>query len=163
MDNSREITDISEYRLKRQRAGSAKWILVLVFLIACTFAGYFFARSSFFAVQRIDVIGNENVPADRLRDLLVVERCDALAHSPYGRDPALVNVDKWEALLTTVLAEKPCLSLKSLAISGDDLLSLGMAPGPRMGQLLNYILEQVADGDLPNDRTALLAYAKKHI
>ena len=69
MDNSREITDISEYRLKRQRAGSARWILVLVFLIACTFAGYFFARSNFFAVQRIDVIGNENVPADRLRDL----------------------------------------------------------------------------------------------
>lgn len=100
---------------------------------------------------------------DRVRDLLVVERCDALAHSPYGRDPAMANVDKWEALLTTVLAEKPCLSLHSLAISGDDLLSLGMAPGPRMGRLLNAILEQVADGDLENDRAALLAYAQKHI
>ena len=100
---------------------------------------------------------------DRVRDLLVVERCDALAHSPYGRDPAIVNVDKWEALLTTVLAEKPCLSLHSLAITGDDLLSLGMAPGPRMGQLLNDILEQVADGALENDRAALLAYAQKNI
>ena len=101
--------------------------------------------------------------ADRLRDLLVVERCDALAHSPYGRDPALINVDKWEALLTTVLAEKPCLSLHSLAISGDDLLSLGMAPGPRMGRLLNDILEQVSDGTLSNDRAALLAYAKARL
>lgn len=100
---------------------------------------------------------------DRVRDLLTVERCDAIAHSPLGRDPAIVNVDKWEALLAAVLAEKPCLSLKSLAISGDDLRSLGMAPGPRMGQLLNEILEQVAVGDLTNDRAALLAYAKKHI
>ena len=100
---------------------------------------------------------------DRVRDLLIVERCDALAHSPYGRDPALVNVDTWERLLNAVLAEKPCLSLKTLSISGDDLLGLGMAPGPRMGQLLNAILEQVADGDLENDRAALLAYAKKHI
>ena len=100
---------------------------------------------------------------DRVRDLLIVERCDALAHSPFGRDPAIANVDKWEALLAAVLAEKPCLSLHSLAISGDDLVSLGMAPGPRMGQLLNDILEQVADGTLENDRAALLAYAKNHI
>ncbi|MBQ6536090.1 MAG: FtsQ-type POTRA domain-containing protein [Firmicutes bacterium] len=69
MENSREVTDIREYRLKRQRAGSARWILVLVFLIACMFAGYFFARSDFFAVKQIDVIGNEHVDADRLRDL----------------------------------------------------------------------------------------------
>ena len=100
---------------------------------------------------------------DAIRDLLAVERCDALAHAPLGRDPAIVNVDKWEALLEAVLAQKPCLSLKSLAISGDDLLGLGMAPGPQMGQLLNNILEQVADGELKNDRAALLTYAKKHI
>ena len=100
---------------------------------------------------------------DRVRDLLVVERCDALAHSAYGRDPAIVNVDKWEALLNTVLAEKPCLSLRKMTISGEDLLSLGMAPGPQMGRLLNDMLEQVAEGTLPNDRTALLAYAKTQI
>ena len=100
---------------------------------------------------------------DRVRGLLTVQRCDALAHAPLGRDPALVNIEKWEELLNAVLAQKPCLSLKSLALSGDDLLALGMAPGSRMGQLLNEMLEQVADGDLPNDRAALLEYAKQHI
>ena len=99
----------------------------------------------------------------RLRDLLTVQRADALAHAPLGRDPALRNIDKWEQLLDAVLRDTPCLSLKSLAVSGDDLLALGMAPGSRMGQLLNHILELVADGDLPNDKPALLAYAKKHI
>lgn len=69
MEKARDITDISEYRIKRQRAGSARWILVLVFLIVCMFAGYFFARSGFFAVQRIDVVGNQSVPAQRIREL----------------------------------------------------------------------------------------------
>ena len=100
---------------------------------------------------------------DRLKDLLIVERCDALAHSAYGRDPALVNIDRWEHLLDIVLAQQPCLSLRTLAVSGDDLRTLGMAPGPAMGQLLQNLLEQVADGDLPNDRAALLSYAKKQI
>ena len=101
--------------------------------------------------------------ANRVRDLLIVERCDALAHSAYGREPALVNIEKWERLLNAVLAQKPCLSLKTLAVSGDDLLSLGMAPGPQMGRLLNDMLEQVAEEALPNDRAALLSYAKTHI
>lgn len=100
---------------------------------------------------------------DRLKDLLIVERCDALAHSAYGRDPALVNIDRWEHLLDIVLAQQPCLSLRTLAVSGDDLRTLGMAPGPAMGQLLQNLLEQVADGDLPNDRAALLSYAEKQI
>ena len=100
---------------------------------------------------------------DALRDLLVVERCDAVAHAPAARDKAVANVEKWEALLEKVLAEKPCLSLKSLAITGDDLLALGMGPGPEMGRLLNDILEQVADGELKNDRAVLLAYAQKNI
>ena len=96
---------------------------------------------------------------DRVRDLLIVQRCDALAHAPAARESAIAHVDQWSALLDRVLAQKPCLSLKDLAVSGDDLLSLGMAPGPRMGQLLNDMLEQVADGTLPNRREALLQYA----
>ena len=100
---------------------------------------------------------------DRVRDLLAVQRCDALAHAPIGRDPALRNIEKWEQLLNTVLAQKPCLSLKTLAISGDDLLPLGMAPGPAVGRLLNDMLCEVADGTLKNDREALLAYAAAHI
>lgn len=99
----------------------------------------------------------------RLWDLLTVQRCDALAHAPAAQASAIAHVDEWAALLDRILAESPCLSLKSLAVSGDDLLALGMVPGPRMGQLLNQILEQVADGELRNERPALLAYAKKHI
>ena len=98
-----------------------------------------------------------------LRDLLIVERCDALAHAPAAREAAVANVDKWSALLERVLAQKPCLSVKDLAVDGKDLLQLGMAPGPQVGRLLNGMLEQVAEGTLENDRAALLAYAKATI
>ena len=100
---------------------------------------------------------------EQVRDLLVVQRCDAVAHAPAARASAIAHVDEWTALLERVLRQQPCLSLKALALSGDDLLSLGMAPGPRMGQLLNEMLEQVADGDLPNDKQVLLTYAKNHL
>ena len=99
----------------------------------------------------------------RVRDLLVVQRCDALAHASAAQEAAIAHVDEWSALLDRVLDQKPCLSLKSLAVSGDDLLSLGMAPGPKMGKLLNDMLIEVADGALPNERAALLSYAEKHI
>ncbi len=98
-----------------------------------------------------------------LRDLLIVERCDALAHAPAAREAAVANVDKWSALLERVLAQKPCLSVKDLAVDGKDLLQLGMAPGPKMGRLLKEMLEQVAEGTLENDRVALLSYAKANI
>ena len=101
--------------------------------------------------------------ADRVRDLLTVQRCDALAHAPLGRDPALRNIEKWERLLDSVLEDAPCLSLKTLAVSGSDLLSLGMPPGPAVGKLLREMLQQVADGALRNDREALLAFAKTNI
>ena len=100
---------------------------------------------------------------ERVRDLLAVQRCDALAHAPAAQEAAIAHVDEWSALLDRVLDQKPCLSLKSLAVSGDDLLSLGMAPGPKMGKLLNDMLIEVADGALPNERAALLSYAEKHI
>ena len=100
---------------------------------------------------------------EKLRDLLVVERCDALAHAPAAQRSALANVDRWERLLNDVLAKQPCLSLKTLALSGDDLLALGMAPGPKVGNLLNEVLEQVAEGALPNERQALLAYAASRV
>ena len=50
------------------------------------------------------------------------------------------------------------MSLKQLAVSGNDLLALGIPQGKAVGQMLNRLLEAVMDGSLPNEREALLAY-----
>lgn len=62
--------------------------------------------------------------------------------------------------LEQVLENSPCLSLKELAVSGEDLLALGLPKGPVLGQKLQELLELVLEEKLPNEKEALLAYAK---
>ena len=65
-------------------------------------------------------------------------------------------------LLNAMEAENACLTLKDLAVSGKDLIAMGYTPGKALGQTLQYLLEQVVDEQLPNDREALLEAAKAY-
>lgn len=60
-----------------------------------------------------------------------------------------------EALARQVLGERPCLTLKELAVNGRDAMAAGLT-GPDIGRVLRTLLEQVAEGTLPNERTVLL-------
>lgn len=59
-----------------------------------------------------------------------------------------------------IAREKPCLDLKSLAVTGGDLKEI-MKPSPRMGEILGELLNEVVDGTLENDKAALMARAKE--
>jgi tRNA nucleotidyltransferase (CCA-adding enzyme) len=60
------------------------------------------------------------------------------------------------------LAEIPCATLKELAVTGAEVIAhIGKPAGPWTGKLLQQLLEQVALGDLPNEREALLRAASK--
>lgn len=92
--------------------------------------------------------------------LLDLKRGDSLAHAPAYRGRAAV-CDRLEALARELIARDQCVSLKTLAVKGGDLLALGMAPGPAMGRLLDQLLEAVLNGEAKNQREALLALAKQ--
>ncbi len=96
-----------------------------------------------------------------VRQLLEVKRADNLAQAPAYRD-RLVLVDQWRQLLDVVLASQDCFSLKQLAVKGGDITALG-AVGPDVGRILQKLLELVIDELLPNERTALLDYAKEKL
>ena len=53
-----------------------------------------------------------------------------------------------------------CLTLRDLAIHGDDLLALGFPAGPALGALLKALLDAVLSQSVPNERQALIAYAQ---
>ena len=93
-----------------------------------------------------------------LRRLIALKRADNLAQSPtyFGRQREL---DKGETILDRLLAEDACFSLKQLAVNGKDLTEMGLS-GPAVGQTLNALLDRVMDGDVPNEREALLKTAK---
>ncbi|MDR0557699.1 MAG: HD domain-containing protein [Treponema sp.] len=60
-----------------------------------------------------------------------------------------------------ILEEKEALSLKDLAISGNDLIALGVKPGPRIGVILHELLEAVLDDPELNAKEKLLEIAGK--
>ncbi len=64
------------------------------------------------------------------------------------------------AILEEIRAENSCLTLKDLAVKGGDLMALGYS-GPAIGQKLNALLDQVLEENLPNEKEALLAWARK--
>lgn len=93
---------------------------------------------------------------EELRLLLALKRADNLAQAPAYRGRQL-ELDKGEAILERLLAEDACFSLKQLAVNGNDLLDLGLR-GPAVGQMLDTLLNRVVDGELPNEREALLKF-----
>lgn len=91
--------------------------------------------------------------------LLEIRRCDNAAQNPeyfLGND----FYSKCEKLIFEIADSGDCLSLKDLAINGNDLLDLGFS-GKAIGEILNQILEKVIDGALPNDKAELSAFAER--
>lgn len=62
--------------------------------------------------------------------------------------------------LQAILSRGDCVSLSMLAVSGNDLIALGIPAGKRVGAVLEALLDRVIDGDLPNEKAALLEAAK---
>ncbi|HVJ21242.1 MAG TPA: HD domain-containing protein [Polyangiaceae bacterium] len=96
-----------------------------------------------------------------LDDLYELNRADVLGK---GRD-VTDDLAKSEALKThvaRVLAAGAALSTKDLAINGGDLIKgLGLSPGPKLGELLRALLEEVVEDPTRNERDQLLERARE--
>lgn len=92
---------------------------------------------------------------EQLLRLWQVKRADNLAQNRAKSDRT-EELNALEALSIELIAEQPCLEVKDLAVSGKDLLSLGMQPGPEIGRTLQRLLQAVLDGETENDRETLL-------
>lgn len=94
-----------------------------------------------------------------LRRLILVKRADNRGQAPefWERQKEL---DKGEEILDRLLEEDACFSLKQLAVRGGDLLALGLS-GPAVGAALDGLLSRVVDGELPNEREALLERVRR--
>ena len=91
--------------------------------------------------------------------LMQLKRADNLAQAPEYRDRQQLY-DRIEALARDILLEKPCLSLRELAVDGNDLAALGIPRGPKLGRTLQALLDGVLDGTLENERETLLRAAQ---
>ena len=54
------------------------------------------------------------------------------------------------------MEEKQCVSLKTLAVTGSDLIAAGMKPGKELGDMLQKLLEMVLEEPSLNTKDQLL-------
>lgn len=93
-------------------------------------------------------------------DHLEVRKADALAQSDYMREEKLWELEEKYRIGKELMDSEAALTLDKLAIGGRDLLDAGFPRGSILNEVLNACLEQVVDEKLPNERSALLEFAK---
>lgn len=87
--------------------------------------------------------------ADVARDVLVLKIALGCAHGQ-----VLEFYDE-------IIASGDCLTLRELAVNGEDLRSLGFM-GAEIGEALEYLLDRVVEGELENEKKRLLEAALKY-
>jgi len=106
--------------------------------------------------RAVNKIGEDIFPL-----LFQVKKADILAQSDYMRKEKLKRLDKWKELYADVLEKRQCVSLKNLAVTGHDLVAIGVKPGKGLGDILQKLLQMVLDDPGCNKREKLLAEAEK--
>ena len=95
----------------------------------------------------------------RMCQLIDVRLADVCAQAESTRESRLENCHALGRALALVLEQRQCFARKDLEIKGGDLLSLGMPQSPRIGEILNILLEKVIAGEIPNKREVLMQEA----
>lgn len=92
---------------------------------------------------------------------LAVRLADTKAQSSYERRGKLENIIQIRELYRNALRNKECVTLKDLAVTGTDLINLGIAPGKKLGTLLNELLDMVIEDPAWNQKGKLCDYVKE--
>ncbi len=96
---------------------------------------------------------------DTMYQLLALQEAD-MGSKGTGKPEEMEQFPQIRRCLEQIQADNACLSLKDLAVNGKDLMMIGCAPGKRMGECLNHLLELVLDEKLENKKETLLNAAR---
>lgn len=108
-------------------------------------------------LRRLNQFGEKTV-----RDLILIKRADNLAKSDIVL-PRQKEFDEIEKVLNDIILSKKCFSLKDLQINGNEIKSLGVSEGEKIGLILSSLLEDVMDKKIPNEKSILMREVKKLI
>lgn len=96
------------------------------------------------------------VGEDLFADLLVFQRADASGKKAEVAEAVFRQLDQVEGIYQEILAQGQCVSLKTLAVTGKDLIQAGMKPGKEMGTVLEELLQHVLEYPEDNQKERLL-------
>ena len=95
--------------------------------------------------------------------LLEVKHADVMAQSTCRREEKLEELVRLREVYEEIKAADNCFSLKQLAVSGKDLIAVGITPGPAVGQTLSDLLDRVLEEPQLNTKEKLLDIVSKGI
>jgi len=101
-------------------------------------------------------------PPEFLDKLEILQRADIMAHSPKGRE-RLVTLEAICEIRRKLMEEEAPMSVKDLAVNGDDLIRMGLEPGPLVGKILRRLLEKVVNGEVNNNCEELVTIVREYI
>ena len=94
------------------------------------------------------------------KQILAFRVCDTMAQSPATVDKKLEHCRECEKMLSVIIDEGLCCSVRELDISGKELMELGAMQGPLVGQTLEALLYAVIDGKTENKNEKLKEYLR---
>ena len=95
---------------------------------------------------------------DYFPEMFEVKRADMLAQSEYLRQQKMDRLDYYIKIYKKQQESHECVDLKHLAVTGKDLVEVGIPQGKRIGELLQAALEKVLEDPDKNRKDVLLPY-----
>lgn len=97
---------------------------------------------------------------DLLRALCDLKRADALSQAPEFGEGRVGKAEELRRMLDALLEAEEVPSTRALAVSGRDVMELGVEQGPAVGRILDALLAAVVDERVENAREPLLELAR---
>lgn len=101
--------------------------------------------------KTLSQVGEELFPL-----LLEINYADIMAQSQFAKESKLEKLKEIEKLYHQVILEGDCISLKTMAVTGRDLLELGIQPGREIGIILDSLFTIVLENPACNTKEYLL-------
>lgn len=93
----------------------------------------------------LNLLGEEN-----FKNLLKIQYADMCAQSMYLREEKQSEHEQVTALFEEIIKSGECYKLSQLAVSGNDLMEMGIPKGERIGKTLDILLNLVIEGKVEN-------------
>ena len=102
------------------------------------------------------------VGAEGFDGWLALKRADNGAQAP-GLGERLEVLSRVEEIGHGLIEAEGEMSLRTLRVKGKDLMDMGLEEGPRVGEILNLLLQEVLEERLPNQREKLLEWVRDFV
>jgi len=99
----------------------------------------------------------------QFRRLLEIRIADILAHFNLTQEYRIDKVVIIGSILDEVIESENCFTIKDLKINGNDIIEMGLPEGKEVGEILKVLLENIINGEIPNEREYLYQCASNMV